>query len=153
CRCGTLPSDTGPSASSVAARIGNAAFFAPEIGTSPSSGAPPWIASWSKASRRRAQRSFAALGPFFGREGLQRERVDLVADAWPERRVHELVALQAALAGERRGDDRRLVVALAVGFDARARASEVLFDQRCEVARVHAATVSVGARGPARSGC
>ena len=35
-RCGTLPSDTAPSASSVAARIGNAAFFAPEICTSPS---------------------------------------------------------------------------------------------------------------------
>ena len=47
CRCGTLPTDTVPSASSVAARIGSAAFLAPEMRTSPSSGTPPWICSLS----------------------------------------------------------------------------------------------------------
>ena len=47
--CGTLRSVTGPSASNVAARIGSAAFFAPEIRTSPSSGLPPTIASLSMA--------------------------------------------------------------------------------------------------------
>ncbi len=35
CRCGTLPMLTGSSASRQAARIGNTAFFAPEIPTSP----------------------------------------------------------------------------------------------------------------------
>ncbi len=41
CRCGTLPIVTGSSASSVAARIGNTAFLAPEIQTSPFRGSPP----------------------------------------------------------------------------------------------------------------
>ncbi len=41
CRCGTLPIEIVPSASSVAHRIGSTAFLAPEICTSPSSGA--WL--------------------------------------------------------------------------------------------------------------
>ncbi len=55
CRCGTLPTDTGPSASSVAARMGSAAFFAPEIRTSPSSGRPPVICSLSMFNRDPAR--------------------------------------------------------------------------------------------------
>jgi hypothetical protein len=38
-----LPIVTGSSASSVAARIGRTAFFAPEIQTSPLRGSPPEI--------------------------------------------------------------------------------------------------------------
>jgi hypothetical protein len=45
--CGTLVSTTRESASSVAARIGSAAFFAPEICTSPSRRVPPVITSLS----------------------------------------------------------------------------------------------------------
>src|SRR5690606_23813669 len=41
CRCGRLQTVTGPSASSVAARIGNAEIFAPEMRISPSRRAPP----------------------------------------------------------------------------------------------------------------
>ncbi len=41
CRCGTLETMTGPSASRQPARIGRVAFFAPEMRTSPSSGMPP----------------------------------------------------------------------------------------------------------------
>jgi len=43
-----LPIVTGPSTSSVAARIGSAAFFAPEMRTSPSSGLPPTICNLSR---------------------------------------------------------------------------------------------------------
>ena len=47
CRWGMFPTLTGPSASRVAARIGNAAFFAPEMRISPSSGTPPLMMSLS----------------------------------------------------------------------------------------------------------
>src|SRR5690606_30260088 len=46
-RCGTLRTVIGQSDSSVAARIGSAEFFAPEIRISPWSGTPPRISSFS----------------------------------------------------------------------------------------------------------
>ncbi|MNN23477.1 hypothetical protein D3C81_1368770 [compost metagenome] len=47
CRCGKLPTVTGPSQSRVAARIGRAAFLAPEMRISPSRRTPPVIISLS----------------------------------------------------------------------------------------------------------
>jgi hypothetical protein len=41
CKCGTLPTVTGPSASRQPARIGSVAFLAPEMRISPDSGTPP----------------------------------------------------------------------------------------------------------------
>src|SRR5689334_588858 len=48
--------------------------------------------------------------PFVGRECSHGERVDFLAHALAERRIDELVALDAAPAGELRGDDERLEV-------------------------------------------
>ena len=47
CRWGTLHIVTGSSASKVAAMIGKAAFFAPEMLTVPSRGLPPLMISLS----------------------------------------------------------------------------------------------------------
>src|ERR1700752_2556111 len=101
CRCGTLPTETVPSASSVAARIGSAAFLAPEMRTSPSSGTPPWICSLSTTRIPAAGRG----GRFLRTQHLHGESVDLATHARAERAVDELVALQGALAFELRGDD------------------------------------------------
>ncbi|MCY1183126.1 hypothetical protein D9M73_237210 [compost metagenome] len=62
CRCGRLPTVTGVSASRVAARIGRAAFFAPEMRISPSRGEPPVMISLSMAmiSPRAQERSAQA---------------------------------------------------------------------------------------------
>src|ERR1044071_8309919 len=96
-RRGTLESLSGLSERSAAHRMGSAAFFGPEMRISPSSRRPPWIFSLS-----------IGLAPFLGREGLHGKRVDLFAHPVAERGVHQLVALHAALAGERRRDDDRL---------------------------------------------
>src|SRR5690606_35515524 len=147
-RCGTFDRTTGPPASSVPARIGNAAFFAPEILTSPSSGMPPRISSLSIGAARattaavrrrrlgrpahalRDEGASAARGPpLLGRVGLQLQRVDLAADALAERAVNHLVTGDAALAFECRTDHDRLVVAHAVRADLGGAAGEVLLDQ------------------------
>ena len=47
CKCGMLPTLTGVSESKVAASIGKAAFFAPEIRNSPDRRAPPVIINLS----------------------------------------------------------------------------------------------------------
>ena len=89
-RWGTLPTTTGPSASSAPARMGSVAFLAPEMRTSPSRGVPPWICSLSMS-----------LPPGFGwRQRLDRERMDLAAHALAEGLVDQLVAGDAALAGK-----------------------------------------------------
>src|SRR5690606_9927835 len=61
CRCGRLHTVTGVSASRVAARIGRAAFFAPEMRISPSRRIPPVIISLSIAISLPA--GSGALGP------------------------------------------------------------------------------------------
>ena len=76
--------------------IGSAAFLAPEIGTDPCSGRPPVISNLS------------ILLCFFRREGLHRQRVNLLAHAIAQRLVDELVALHAALASEGGRNDHRL---------------------------------------------
>src|SRR5678815_5349161 len=106
CKCGTLPTDTVPSASSVAARIGRAAFFAPEMRTSPSSGTPPWICSLSTGAR------------FLRGQDLHRQRMDLATHARAERAVDELMALQGALALELRSDDHRFEMSVVRRADA-----------------------------------
>jgi hypothetical protein len=54
-RRGTLRTTAGPSASSVAARIGSAEFFAPEILSSPARGLRPTMASLSMPSPWRPE--------------------------------------------------------------------------------------------------
>ena len=60
CRCGTLPTTTGSSASSAPARMGSVAFFEPEMRTSPSSGTPPAICSLSMRQRLAASSGVSA---------------------------------------------------------------------------------------------
>jgi hypothetical protein len=63
CRWGTLPIVTGASARSPAARIGSAAFFAPDARISPSRRAPPVICSLSRiASFQPALRADHSAG-------------------------------------------------------------------------------------------
>src|SRR3990172_12084303 len=93
---GTLLSSSGASVSSVAHRIGSAAFFAPETRTSPSSGRPP------------VMRSLSTAAPLLGGEGFHRQCVNFLAHALPPRLVNELVALHAAPAGEKVRHDQRL---------------------------------------------
>src|SRR4051812_30691210 len=92
--CGAFASASGSRVSSAAHSNGSAAFFAPEMRTSPESGAPPSMTSLSMR--------------LLGRERAHRERVDLLAHALAERRVHQLVPLHAALAAERVAHDQRL---------------------------------------------
>ena len=124
CRCGTLLIATGPSASSVAHRIGSTAFLAPEICTSPFSTAPPsttifcmvfpvgrpwpdafhleagiWPAPCSSEHRRAEARPASAPG-FFRRHRLQRQGVDLAAHPLAQRGVDQAVAGQRQLAAE-----------------------------------------------------
>lgn len=63
--------------------------------------------------------------------------MDLAAHAQAKRRVHELVTLQAAFAGECGANDRRFVVTLAVSLHVRLRAREILFDQCGDFAGIH----------------
>src|SRR5262245_58461184 len=95
-RTGTLVSFSGSSLNRQAHISGRAAFFAPEMLTSPSSGAPPTIASLSTRS------------PFFGGEGLHRQRMDFRAHAIAQRLVDALVLLDAALAAKLAAHDERL---------------------------------------------
>src|SRR5258706_2484698 len=93
---GTLRNRCTPGASSVAAITGNAAFFAPEMRTMPSSGLPPVMSSLSIAPC------------FFRRQGLHRQRVDFLAHAIAQRLVDQLVALHTVLALEGGRHDQRL---------------------------------------------
>src|SRR5215213_2420636 len=115
-RYGTLVSRKGCSLRSAAHMIGSAAFFAPEMLISPSSGRPPRM------------RSLSTGAPLLGGQGLHRQRMNLFAHAIAERGVDHLVALHAVLAGEARCHDQRLemlavadhlhVLARELGFDA-----------------------------------
>src|SRR5438034_3476780 len=105
-RRGMLLRVSGLAVSSAAHMIGSAAFLAPETATSPSSGRPPLILSLSTRL------------PLRGREGAHRQRVDLLAHALAQGRVHELVALHAAAPGKLfRHDERLEVLAVAQDFD------------------------------------
>src|SRR4051812_8501087 len=133
CKCGTLPTDTVPCASSVAARIGSAAFFAPEMRTSPSSGTPPWICSLSTGVR------------FLWRQHLHRQGVDLAAHARAQRAVDQLMALQGALALELRGDDHRFEMRVVRRADAHLCAGQAGLDQRLNFGSVHVSSSTEGA--------
>src|SRR3954464_1688523 len=76
--------------------MGSAAFLAPEICTSPSSGRPPRM------------RSLSTGAPLLRRQRSHRQRMDLLAHAIPEGPVHELVALHAVLTSKIGRDDQRL---------------------------------------------
>src|SRR3954464_7374254 len=95
-RRGTFARRNGLSASSVAQRIGSAAFFAPEMCASPRNCRPP------------AMRSLSTALPLFRRQRAHRQSMDLLAHAIAQRPIHELVALHAALAGEGARHNERL---------------------------------------------
>src|SRR5258706_5507171 len=106
-RRGTLDSRSGSAESSAAHMMGSAAFFAPEMRTSPSSGRPPVMRSLSTPRR------------LLGGQRLHRQRVDLGAHAAAERAVNQLVALHARLAGEGARHHQRLeMLAVAAHLDA-----------------------------------
>src|SRR5215469_15038228 len=106
-RCGTFATTTGSSASSAPARIGNVAFFAPEIRTSPSSATPPWICSLSTVSG----------SGLFRRQRLDRQRMDLPPDQLPQCAVDELVPCEGAQLRELARDDTHTEVSVIVGID------------------------------------
>src|SRR5688572_11652014 len=113
--CGRLESASRFAVSSAAHMIGRAAFFAPEMRTSPSSGRPPVIFSLS------------TLLPLLRRQCLHGQSVDLLTHAVAERLVDQLVALHPALARESIGHDHGLEV-LAVADHLDVLAGEAAFD-------------------------
>ena len=118
----------GELASSAAARMGSAAFFAPETRISPESGTPPWIDSFCMGRSREpagpARRIGSAAGPLLGGQGLHRERVDLLAHALAQRRVDQLVPAHAGKPREGRAHDERLEMRPVVAADLDVRAGE-----------------------------
>src|SRR5690606_6223733 len=101
-RCGRLESCSGPAVSRLAQRMGSAAFLAPEMATSPASGVPPLMISLSTSAAP------VFRGPFLGREGLHRQRVQFAAvEMRLQHRIDALLALHAVLAGEFGADDGR----------------------------------------------
>src|SRR5512138_3709639 len=112
---GTLPRRSGRDVSSDAHMIGSAAFLAPEIRISPSSGTRPRM------------RSLSTGAPLLRRQGAHGKRVDFLAHALAERRVDELMALHAAAPVELRRDDQRLEV-LPVADDLDVLAGEPVLD-------------------------
>src|SRR5919204_2667160 len=114
-RRGTPRSESGLAVRSAAHMIGSAAFLAPEMRTSPSSGRPPLMRSLSKRfPLRRCERTHG-------------KRMDLFAHALTERGVHELMALHAVSALELARYDERLEM-LAVARDLDMLAGESRFD-------------------------
>src|SRR5690349_6583708 len=111
-RCGTFARRSGLSVRSAAHMMGNAAFFAPDTRTSPSSERPPWM------------RSLSTRFPLLRCERAHRKRMDLLAHALAEHRIDKLVALHAIAARELVGNDQRLeMLAVADHFDVFARKS------------------------------
>src|SRR2546429_357697 len=108
---------------------GSAAFFAPETRISPESGTPPWITSLS-------------IRRFFGGERAHRQRMNLPAQALPERRINELMALHPALAAEHLAHDERLEM-LSVAHDAHLAALQPFFDVALNLLRRHHASASI----------
>src|SRR6056297_69193 len=111
CRWGTLPMRTGASASRVPARMGRAAFFAPEMRTSPSRRWPPPTSSLSmpragSVAGRHLRRRQRAYG----------QRVDLSAHPVTQRAIDLLVALQRPqaleLVGHHQGAEMDVVLRL-----------------------------------------
>src|SRR5262249_13338149 len=111
--CGMLPRRSGSRVSRAAHMIGSAAFLAPEMRTSPASGTPPSMTSLSMR--------------FLRRERAHRKRVDLLAHALPEGRVHHLVPLHPALPPKRFAHHERLEM-LTVSRDAHFPTRQALLD-------------------------
>src|SRR5438309_8143182 len=120
--CGTLARRSGCELRSAAHMIGSAAFFAPETRTSPSSGRPPRM------------RSLSTGAPFLRSERAHRKRVDLLAHAFAERSVDELVPLYPVAPGEFGRDDERLEM-LAVAHDLDMLADEPRLDAPLDALR------------------
>src|SRR6516164_8792252 len=139
-RCGTFATTTGSSASSAPARIGRVAFLAPEMRTSPSRATPPWICSLSKGS-----------GPsgLFGREGLDRQRVDLASHQLAERAVDELVTGESAQVRKLARDDARGKVRVVLGLHLHLRSGEARADQPRDFFRAHERDITWPARARA----
>src|SRR3954462_15327768 len=90
-RDGTLVRRSGCSLRSAADMIGSAAFLAPEICTSPSSGLPPRM------------RSLSTGAPLLRRQRAHRQSVDFFAHALAQCGVHHLMPLHTILARKTRG--------------------------------------------------
>src|SRR5258706_314274 len=89
---GTLARRSRSPVRSAAHMIGSAAFFAPEMRTSPSSGTPPRM------------RSLSTGAPFLRRQLAHRERVELLAHAIDH--GEERVGVRQLLPDRRQGMDR-----------------------------------------------
>src|SRR3990167_4397718 len=134
CRCGTLPIEIGPSASSVAARMGSTAFLAPEICTSPFSGSPPVItifAMWSGVS------GLGGLVCFFGCQCAQGQGVDFAAHLLAQRGIDHAVAGQRQLAGEGVADHGGLEMHPVVAANLGAGAGQAGFDEFLDDLGIH----------------
>ena len=95
CRCGRLATVTGPSHSKVAARIGRAEFFAPEMRISPSRRTPPVIINLS--IRISTPLGSGALGPGRAAEKFHSDRMDAaIGDPWVQMGIDLLLTLDRA---------------------------------------------------------
>src|ERR1700677_951291 len=132
CRCGTLDTVTGPSASRHPARIGSVAFLAPEMRISPSSGMPPWICSLStRPARFLAEK-------FLRRVHLERKRVNLAAHGPAEGGVDQLMALNGLQSAESFGDHYRLEMHVVLARDGGTAARPAPLDEIGDLLWIHA---------------
>src|SRR5690606_11774718 len=117
CRCGRLQIVTASSASRVAARIGRAEFFAPEMRISPSRRLPPVIISLSIRILLCGTASGAAVPGFAGKE-FHGDRMDAtIGNGLVEYGVDLLLTLDRRHRGQLVTDQQPLkVAAFAVRF-------------------------------------
>src|SRR3990172_1261594 len=113
CRCGTLLIVTVSSVNNVAARIGKAAFLAPEMLISPCMGKPPWIISLStgRSTLGNQHPQFPLSLPFTRGQGLHGKGMDLLTHAVAKRAVYQLMTPDSAFACKQFTDDYRLEMA------------------------------------------
>src|ERR1700685_3719455 len=133
CKCGTLETVTGPSASKQPAKIGSVAFLAPEMRISPSSAMPPWICNLSTCLPCVLVR----------RIDLQRQRMDLAAHRFSQGGIHQLVSLHRPLAGKCGRNHHGLEVHIVLAFPHRLSAGQARLDQLRYLLWIHTDTSNI----------
>src|SRR5690606_14085256 len=158
CRCGRLQTVTGVSASKVAARIGSAEFFAPEMRISPSRRVPPVMISLSmdvpvtrrletlpESGRRAAMdtaalpgmRCSAASEPVVAAEEFHGHGMNAaIGDPWIEMGINLLLTLDRTQAGQLVTDHVQLEVA-AFAFDFHLCIRKFLFQETLNFYSLH----------------
>src|SRR3989344_2835952 len=136
CRCGRLATVTGPSHSRVAARIGRAEFFAPEMRISPSRRAPPVIINLS--IRISTPVGSGALGPGRAAEKFHSDRMDAaIGDPWVQMGIDLLLTLHRAQRRQFSANHVQLEIA-AFALDFYLRSGQLSFKKALHFVGLHA---------------